>query len=104
MTEHEEYPEWACRFDYDEWLESVEDKTITLDAPDGFPNVPACYYQPPWTSHKIKYCGECDGFRWMVSSGWYLEDPIGHCPVCGNEPGALELGQTVPPIEELTEV
>lgn len=88
-------------FDMEEWLESVEGKTIRLDAPDGFPELPACYYMPPWARpHEEFWCSECDQMRFPVFDD--RETASRHCPVCGNEPGALELGTdgTLAEVEE----
>lgn len=79
------------QFDYDEWLESVEGETITVDAPDGFPKIPKCYYIPSWSKpHREFYCGDCDRMRFPVFVEIY--PPKRRCPVCGNEPGIVELG------------
>lgn len=36
------------------------------------------------------YCMGCDDFRQLVATG--EDEYVGHCPVCGRQPGALELG------------
>lgn len=86
----EEQTAQVPRFNFDEWLESVDGKEIVVDAPDGFPEIAACYYLPPWARvHSEFYCSECDCMRFPVFDDWGARR---HCPVCGNEPGALELG------------
>lgn len=83
------------RFDYDEWLESVEGETVRLTAPAGFPELARCFYMPPWTGLTLCYCEDCDEFSNFVSVD---EDasPIGRCPLCGKEPGLVEVGTQIP--------
>lgn len=87
--------ELPSRFDYDEWLESVQGQTIEVTTPDGYPNIARCYYMPPWTGISICYCEDCDKFSNFVT----VEEngnPIGRCPLCGKEPGLLEVGTSIP--------
>lgn len=73
------------QFDFEEWAESVEGETILVDAPDGFPDIPSCYYIPSWSKpHREFWCSECDRMRFPVYDDH--ETAIRHCPVCGNPP------------------
>lgn len=91
MTDDRLGDEISQPFDYDEWLESVAGQEIVLDAPDGFPNVPKAFYLPRWAQpHREFYCAECDRMRFPVFLEWW--PPKHRCPVCGSNPGALELG------------
>lgn len=48
---------------------------------------------------KPRYCYQCDEFVSLVRTG--SDEMVGHCPLCGRTPGALEMG-TEPGEEEST--
>lgn len=78
-------------FDMAEWLASVRGETVVLVPPKGFPNLPALYFLPKWSrTHREFYCSDCDRMRFPVFEEHGCARK--HCPVCGNVPGALELG------------
>lgn len=76
----------ADQFDFADWLESVDGQTVEVTSLGrglgprlrGF------------TPRDESLCGACEEFVQRVSSD--PDDLMGHCPICGRTPGALELG------------
>lgn len=72
-------------FDYDEWAESVDGKTLYVTAWRGTraERVAPSVARPT-------YCAECDGEVMLLIDDEIGGEKVGHCPACGNLPGLHE--------------
>ena len=77
-------------FDYEEWLKSVEGETVKITTPDVLGAQASKLMTPQTrTPYNEAYCENCDDWHLLVRFG---DETVGHCPVCGRQPGMLELG------------
>lgn len=88
-------------FDFDAWLESVRGETVRVTTPpDGQLGGQASklYASPVAHERHQSYCADCDEFvlRTTPDGGH-----VGRCPLCGREPGLLELGTTPDGVTEV---
>lgn len=79
------------KFDFDEWLESVEGKTVRVTAPDEnqLGHEAARLFTSP-SMYVLTWCENCEDHHCLVKTD--SNETVGHCPRCGRQPGALELG------------
>lgn len=74
-------------FDLDEWLQSVEGRTVEVTQTDGYGRVLGAM-EPRGFRYYETLCGNCEEMVVLIRAN----SLIGHCPGCGRTPGALELG------------
>lgn len=75
------------------WLESVENTTVKLTAPEKPDGLGAVgwkqYYVSP-CKHEQTWCENCEDYHVLIKN---TDEVVGHCPECGRIPGMLELGK-----------
>lgn len=77
-------------FDLGQWLESVEGETVVITTPDELGYMASKCYSSQ-ADYNSTYCENCDDYHVLVR---FEDEMVGHCPECGRQPGALELGTT----------
>lgn len=83
------------QFDLDEWLDSVEGETVEVTAFRGLGPRPGAK-----ADHTPRLCGSCEEMVLLVATE--DDEYLGHCPACGRQPGALEMGTSS--VEEWQEI
>lgn len=73
-------------FDLEQWLESVQGKTVKVTTPDGLgAHASKLVTRNTTTRSSMTLCPKCEDMRLLIEDG----SVIGRCPVCGHQPKSM---------------